>query len=46
MMGTEILKIDEPQAEKLTKTRVSKIIAPTVVMKKNIKSHQRTLGLA
>ena len=30
MMGTEILKIDAPQAEKLTKTRVSKIMAPTV----------------
>ena len=31
MMGTEILKIDAPQAEKLTKTRVSKIIAPSVL---------------
>ena len=29
-MGTEILKIDSSWAEKLMKTRVSKIMAPTV----------------
>ena len=30
LMGTEIFKIDAFWAEKLMKTRVSKIIAPTV----------------
>ena len=30
MRGTEIFKIDASWAEKLMKTRVSKIIAPTV----------------
>ena len=30
-MGTEIFKIDESWAEKLTKTRVSFLTAPTVV---------------
>ena len=30
MMGTEIFKIDAPWAEKLTKTRVSFLTAPTV----------------
>ena len=30
MMGTEIFKIDASWAEKLTKTRVSKILSPTV----------------
>ena len=32
MMGTEILKIDASWAEKLTKTRVSFLTAPTVVV--------------
>ena len=31
MMGTEIFKIDASWAEKLTKTRVSFLTAPTVV---------------
>ena len=30
MMGTEIFKIDAPWAEKLTKTRVSFLMNPTV----------------
>ena len=32
MMGTEIFKIDASWAEKLTKTRVSFLTAPTVYM--------------
>ena len=30
LMGTEIFKIDAPWAEKLTKTRVSFLLTPTV----------------
>ena len=37
MMGTEIFKIDASWAEKLTKTRVSFLTAPTVDMKSNYK---------
>ena len=32
MMGTDILKIDAPWAEKLMKTRVSFLMNPTVIV--------------
>ena len=34
MMGTEIFKIDASWAEKLTKTRVSFLMTPTVMLNK------------
>ena len=36
LMGTEILKIDAPWAEKLTKTRVQFFMTPTVFLFYNI----------
>ena len=42
MMGTEIFKIDAPWAEKLTKTRVSFLMTPTV--SGIIKNLRRTEG--